>query len=721
MIITGISQPDLTQIRTRFRDAGMAESVSIEKNGRQLDMGQWHDRFCSASSWDEAAPGPGKFAEQLAGELFFANMETPLWGWADARSSFLLDFWAEFDPRMVFVLTCCPLDHYLARLMETRDAASLDLDALVDDWQQCHAHLLRFYHTHPDRCLLVEIHDCAMQFNALIQACRDKWDLPLTDIPEPGPAPYPFPAPLARHIAAGFTGRLKEAESLWNEIQATVSTLAPDTSDTPPPDDVSFSQVAQSFQTLKDRSEEFRRISGLEEQLEDKSGKVDTLEEQIAALEKELAQKDTRYKDLAQKNKEISEENDLILLQLHQVQEELESIFLKKQETERQFAALQKELEQKDTRFKELEQKNQALNKEKEQTSMQLQSLRDEHKKTMQESEQRLYQLHEAQEKLGHYLIKYQEQTKQLEKAEARWERLLKRTPDYCDYGDVRIIQGEDGTGLICEVRDLEVGAQTYPELEFETFVVGGVAGFRFKHPDHITQGDLIPVAQTSEDAKKQSQLLKGLSTSEWGLLHATAQFLKTCLKTETFDEDTLPASLIQTTLNGLDRFSEVIARFPQTLRFDEIHIDEKTLSKDCEHLEICLENLSCGDLDAPEFVFRLSCAGLESSEFGSNPRLEFPEETGIILKNWFDSSNNPDDPRLELRFALPEAMDMEVWNQLSREDAEFVRMLISHLPALVEENDPSSGLEASKWVAVARNVAQIFKRRTQTQEVRVA
>jgi hypothetical protein len=339
----------------------------------------------------------------------------------------------------------------------------------------------------------------------------------------------------------------------------------------------------------------------------------------------------------------------------------------------------------------------------------------------MQESEQRLYQLHEAQEKLGHYLIKYQEQTKQLEKAEARWERLLKRTPDYCDYGDVRIIQGEDGTGLICEVRDLEVGAQTYPELEFETFVVGGVAGFRFKHPDHITQGDLIPVAQTSEDAKKQSQLLKGLSTSEWGLLHATAQFLKTCLKTETFDEDTLPASLIQTTLNGLDRFSEVIARFPQTLRFDEIHIDEKTLSKDCEHLEICLENLSCGDLDAPEFVFRLSCAGLESSEFGSNPRLEFPEETGIILKNWFDSSNNPDDPRLELRFALPEAMDMEVWNQLSREDAEFVRMLISHLPALVEENDPSSGLEASKWVAVARNVAQIFKRRTQTQEVRVA
>ena len=57
------------------------------------------------------------------------------------------------------------------------------------------------------------------------------------------------------------------------------------------------------------------------------------------------------------------------------------------------------------------------------------------------------------------------------------------------------------------------------------------------------------------------------------------------------------------------------------------------------------------------------------------------------------------------------------MWNQLSREDADFIRMLISHLPALVEENDPSSGQEDSKWPAVARNVAQIFKRRTQVEE----
>ncbi|MGD9974512.1 MAG: hypothetical protein AB7S77_15740 [Desulfatirhabdiaceae bacterium] len=797
LCITGVSEPDLIQIEERFCQAGMAASLSIERNGKQLNMRQWHDRFCDDALMAEEMPSIGKFGEQLASEIFFSNMDS-FWGWADNRSVHLLDFWGDFDPRIVFVLTCCSLEHYLARLMENRDAASLDLEVLVSQWHQCHAHLLHFYHAHPERCLLVEIHDCAAHFNVLIQACRDKWDLSLTGIPEPGPEPYPFPVPLARHIAAGFTGPLKEAESLWNEIKSTVSTLIPDTfesSDTTPPGHVSFIHVVQSYQTLKDRSAEFRRISDLEEQLEDKAGRVRVFEEQTSTLQKELGEKESRFKDLEQKSREASEENEVILRQLHQVQEELESMLLKKQQVEKQWGEqqkklqadvngkdqqlkqreeqisilekqltegaekltqqqqaaakkdrdldqLKKELGQKETRFKDLEHKNQEINEEnelilqqlhqvqeelesiflkKQETEHQLQSLRDEHKKNMRESEQRLYELHEAQEKLAHYLIRYQEQTKCLEMAEARWERLLKRMPDYCDYGDVRIIQGEDGTGLICEVRDLEVGSQRYPALEFETFLLGGVAGLRFKHPDHITQGDLIPVAQTSEEAKKQSKLLKSLSTSEWSLLHTTAQFLKSCLKTEIFDEETLPASLVQKTLRGLDRFSEVIAGFPQTLRFDEVNIDEKTLSKDCEYLEICLENVSCGDFAAPEFVFRLSCAGLQSFDFGSNPRLEFPQETGIILKNWFDSSNNPDDPRLELRFALPEAMDLEVWNQLSGEDAEFIRMLISHLPALVEENATSSGQEESKWSAVVRNVEQIFKRRTQVHEIRVA
>jgi hypothetical protein len=365
-----------------------------------------------------------------------------------------------------------------------------------------------------------------------------------------------------------------------------------------------------------------------------------------------------RLKELEQKNQEVSEENDLILQQLHQVQEELESIFLKKQE-----------------------------------------------------AEQRLYQLHEVQEELGQYLVKYQEQNKLLEKAEARWARLLKRMPDYCDYGDIRIIQGDDASSLICEVRDLAAGAQTYPELEFETFIIKGVTGFRFKHPEDITQEDLIPVAQTPEEAKVRSSVLKNLTTTEWLLLESTAHFLKTCLKTEKFDKETLPARLIQETLNGLERFNQVISKFPEILRYDAVSFNEKVLSEDCEHLEIRLENLSCRDLTSPEFVFRLTCAGLSSSDFGSNPRLEFPEDTSTIFKTWFDCSSNPDDPKFELRFAPPEAIDLDVWNKLSKDDAGFIQILTAHLPEMIEKSVSQSGHAESKWLAVANDVGEILTR----------
>jgi len=288
--------------------------------------------------------------------------------------------------------------------METQDAASLNLEDIVSSWHQFHAHLLQFYHTHPDRCLLVDIHDCATQFNALNQACRDKWHLSLNDMPETGSDEYPFPAPLARHIAAGFSKNHPEAASLWNEIEATVSRL---TSDPARPDDISFNDIAQNYQTTKDRSAELRQISDLEKQ--------------IAALKKEQAQKEARFKELEQKHQEATEENDLILQQLHQVQEELESMFLKKQEAEQQWekknAALKQEQEKQTAALKqEQEKQTAALKKEQAQKEARFKELEQKHQEVTEENDLILQQLHQVQEELESMFLKKQE-------AEQQWNK----------------------------------------------------------------------------------------------------------------------------------------------------------------------------------------------------------------------------------------------------------------------------------------------------------
>jgi hypothetical protein len=759
LCITGMPGPTLEMVHTCLEARGVKPALSAEHHA-EIDIRMWHDNVVGDARNFEISKTlehPGRLWEQIGGEIFVTNLQQKMWGWCDHRSVALLDYWAEFEPQVRFVLLCVKPEYQLARMLEDPQVTLRDMAEFAQHWLAYHQMMLEFYHRYPTRSVLVDAASATSIRNGDALEAKDEdtpFDLyahigralgiPLDSSPHAqGAEPAEAPGPLAQYLAHNFLASQALLHTLWREIEATIpaealsAPLSEAESGAISPD-----LVVENIRTLQDRSTELHKIATLQQhthqreeqiatlqkqaqesadqlaqenknvaqknsalqqsqqqldqqatQLQDRDKHIATLQkqaqesaDQLAQEKKNVAQKEARFKELEQKNQEVTEENELILLQLHQVQEELERYFLQNQEAEQQ-----------------------------------LKSLKDEHKKTMHENEQRLYQMHEAQEELGLYLVKNQEQKKQLEKTEARWERLLKRMPDYCDYGEISIIQGNDASSLICEIQDLETGAQAYPELEFETFLFKGISGFRFTHPAHITQEDLIPVAQSSEEAKKQSALLKSLSTSEWLLLQSTAQLLKTYLQTEKFDEETLPASLIQATINGLGRFIEVISKIPETLRYDKVSFNEKVLSEDCEQLEICLENLSCGDLVCPSFIFRLSCAGLESSDFGSNPRLEFPEETSTLFKAWFDSSSNPDDPRLELRFALPEAMDLEVWNQLSEDDAGIIRMLTTHLPGLMEKTAPQPELDDGKWLAVAQDVEQILKRRTSEQEEMVA
>jgi hypothetical protein len=859
LCITGISEPDLIELNTRFCQAGMAAPLSIEKNGRQLDMAQWHDRFCSTFSLDQETPGPGKFAEQLAGELFFSNMETPLWGWADVRSTVLLNFWADFDPRMVFVLTCCPLDHYLARLMETRDAASLDLEELVTDWHQFHAHLLQFYHTHPDQCLLVDIHDSATQFNALVQACRDKWDLPLTDTLEPESDPYPFPAPLARHIAASFTKNHPEAASLWHEILATVSSLTPDPT---PPDDISFSHVAQSFQTIKDKSAELRQISDLEEQLESKSGQVSALEEKAATLQKELEGKDTGLQELEKKTQEATEENELILLQLHQVQEELEAMLLKKQEAEQQWAEkqqksqtdlqnkeqqlkqreeqiatlqkqaqdtaaqlaqektnaaqkdsslqqfkqqldqkgtqlqerekqiaalqkqlkdgtekltqqqqaaakkdrdldqLKKELAQKDTHYKELEQKNQEINEENELILLQLHQVQEEleryflqHQQSQDELKQSRDELKQAQEnqKQTHKdLEQTQEALKQTEdrfhdelgriqqekqQLEQRWHRLEQRIPDYCDYAAVTVNEIQDERKdtrvptLEWRFEQIQIGARFFDCLEFETFILGHVAGVRFRRdPDADDlngplvrwplgadpgQADIIPVAMNSADAPACLALMRSLAASDWHMLKALARVCQYILIQDNEQTGSASSQTRKIHGSGLGSLHKLLQQFPAALRFDGAALEREYLSDGYEHLSLKLDNLTFGKKGFGNFSFRLACANVDDNTFGTDPRLEFPyQEDPQVFDSWFEESCDELGPRLELRFALPDAIDLNVLARLSETDRKLLARLVNQLPSMLDMVQ-QQGTEISRpwedWHGVAKEIDRIL------------
>lgn len=93
----------------------------------------------------------------LALDLLLGNLDQELWGWADSRSIFWLDYWSSLDPHATFVMV---YDHPISVLQSNASLlANADLEMavprLLENWQAYNGAILRFYSQHPGRCLLV--------------------------------------------------------------------------------------------------------------------------------------------------------------------------------------------------------------------------------------------------------------------------------------------------------------------------------------------------------------------------------------------------------------------------------------------------------------------------------------------------------------------------------------------------------------------------------------
>jgi hypothetical protein len=152
----------------------------------------------------------------------------------------------------------------------------------------------------------------------------------------------------------------------------------------------------------------------------------------------------------------------------------------------------------------------------------------------------------------------------------------------------------------------------------------------------------------------------------------------------------------------------------PSVFRFDELTLMREQVNHDYEHLWLNFRHVAIGNKRLLDFDFRISCANLRPKVFGQFPKLEFPETSGrAAITEWFDESYDDFGPKLELRFALPESMDMQVWERLSASDREFLEALVQQMPAFLSELE-TSGLKLKRswddWQQLVREVGRILK-----------
>ncbi|MEX0740635.1 MAG: hypothetical protein WD071_14950 [Pseudohongiella sp.] len=761
--LTGPAQNTLDSVAQILAQAGMAAALPPPRDP-QLDLARWHQQV-SAAAGRAAQPNsqiaPGRLWEQLAGDLFVANMQSGLWGWADSGSTWLLDFWLNFEPNVKFILVCVSPQQMLADALvdtpaKTNASDEAGLQTTVERWLSQHQEMLRFHNRHPQRTLLVAADDCLADPEALLQLCREQWQLPLAtpDIQ----VSRPDTDPVLRYLADQCCRDFPQLDGLQHELAATLTRFGPDADSSSlssgPSSSPTVEQVIADYRAQQDKhanaiaavQEELRQVQHSHEQDRNSHEQDRNSHEQD---KKSAEQEIKRTQDTLRQSQE---ENELLLLQLHQVQEELESQVLRQAQSEKTAKELANQSETRHQQInqqvtqqlaqarKDCESLTQAKNTAEQAlkaAEQKLKTAEDKLRDSNEENELLLLQLHQVQEELEHYFLRHQDAQNKLQLAENKWQQMMQRNPDYCEYDALELIAAGDGAADDAQttphwrVKGLQAGGRSFDELAFHTVMEQDIAGLVFARSPEPTgpllrwptvaaaQDELtvIPVADNN-NRKQRVETLFDLATADWALMKVLAGILGRELAAPGSPAHQQFTTEQRAALQaGLTRFKDILVGLPATYRFDSLSLKHEQVNPGYEHLWLRCEHVAYGNKSWPAFEFRLACANVTPDSFGTDPRLEIPQETETSpLTGWFAESSDNFGAKLELRFALPNAMDVEVWHQLPEVDQAFMSALISRLPAMLEIlRTAGTTLQRpwGQWIDMARELARIFAERT--------
>lgn len=302
----------------------------------------------------------------LALDLMLANMELPLWGWADTQAVYLLDYWKSQDPQTVFVLVFDePLSVLTRQTLEHADAGPEELEAKVNAWMAYNSAVLHFHLCNPDRSLLVHAAQVQTSAKSYLQQVSSRINAQLqlpgeAELQEASENPQPVPQngqsrqglesnALAQWLARQLLEEYPQATELYEQLQATASL----------PQRVHGNVGMQLLATDVQASRRYQAWSSFVAQqvlmqehaqcLEQQRKTLNEQEQQIEALR----QADTTAQLLVAQQQQLltsnvstlqasAQENHMLLEQLHKVQEELENRFLQGKQQEQALAELPK-------------------------------------------------------------------------------------------------------------------------------------------------------------------------------------------------------------------------------------------------------------------------------------------------------------------------------------------------------------------------------------------
>jgi hypothetical protein len=305
------------------------------------DFNRWHDQYFQSrgqvSPLPPAIPGISPLAIDEYGHHVIAEAVPRSIFMADSRSVWLLDFWHEKYPDALFLLFYTRPETAVTHALRQ----GVDPKVFLHTWQTANRQLMQFQRRHRKNAVLFDAEAAMIQPQAFSGMCR-RHGLSLQEV-EVEPVEIAETASEEFFLARYFLQQQAGVQSLQAELTAGAQPLEPPT--LPQVSLSSFGAVIKRLarerelaeqlddtvqQLTREKEKQVRFNNEQKQQIDDLNAKLKQQED----LKQQLETAQESRRQLESTVRETTEENELLLLQLHQVQEELESIFLQKQQIE---------------------------------------------------------------------------------------------------------------------------------------------------------------------------------------------------------------------------------------------------------------------------------------------------------------------------------------------------------------------------------------------------
>ena len=400
----------------------------------------------------------------MALDLMLGNLEQPIWGWADPQAIYLLNYWRDLDPSITFILVY-DRPHSVLTHTHADEATGLSADSLsarTRNWAAYNAAMLHFFHRNPQRCLLVHSQQVRESAGSYLQQVRARinapWSERMQELAAPetldespstpaalvvdhtavlgSPAASPQNA-LTVFLAEALLQQHPASLQLYQELQAAANLPLADGADVVVNGRsaldawqamaASDTRLIQTENLVQQKQQLIERISRAQAQAEQLALERQRIIDEQTSLHHSQTEASQHRLDELQRDQQAlkqaqqtsRQENELLLTQLHQVQEALEHQHLQSQlqaeqatQEQTRLAAAQQLADQRVAELGQLaEQLKQQLT-DKEQLAQtqaaQVNMSLAEKLASEQENELLLTQLHQVQEELERYYVENQ-------------------------------------------------------------------------------------------------------------------------------------------------------------------------------------------------------------------------------------------------------------------------------------------------------------------------